>query len=387
MKNGLLLLGHVLKLLRCFPDGFFSTCVTSPPYWGLRDYGIEAVIWDDPGGCEHVWGNESFISNTAPRDHDGANGFSETRGTEKSRSGTTLSASQGQFCQHCNAWRGSLGLEPTPELFVQHIVEIFREVRRVLRDDGTLWLNLGDSYAANIGAKNKHNANTKEGTPGYVPNAWNARNATPVKHPTKPKDLVGIPWMVAFALRSDGWYLRSDIIWHKPNPMPESVTDRPTKAHEYMFLLTKSAKYFYDADAIREPNTPGTIARVKSGPVQSPGAPGHKAALIKRWAGQGEYSETNGRNKRTVWTIPTQPYKAAHFATFPELLIEPCILAGCPPDGIVLDPFGGSGTTAVVANYHKRDWIIMDASAEYLDLADERIALGSKTLAKRDATP
>jgi len=269
-------------------DGCISAVVTSPPYWGLRDYG---------------------------------------------------SADQ-------------IGLEGTPEAYVGTLVAVFREVWRVLKADGTAWLNLGDSYAANRAYQVPDSKHIDVGN----------SKASVVPFGLKSKDLVGIPWMVAFALRADGWYLRSDIIWHKPNPMPESVTDRPTKAHEYLFLLAKSERYYYDADAIKEGGAGRTdLGDMNFGARLDSGAP---------WRG-GE-KETLGRNKRTVWTVPTMPYSGAHFATFPEKLIEPCILAGCPVGGLVCDPFIGSGTVGAVAERLGRLWVGTDLS--YQPLASARTA-------------
>ena len=247
--------GDALETLKQMEDESINCCVTSPPYWGLRDYGVE----------------------------------------------------------------GQIGLEKTPEEYVAKMVEVFGEVKRVLRDDGTLWLNLGDCYNGSGGAGGDYSkGGLKEGQPKYP----GRKVAT-----LKPKDLVGIPWMVAFALRADGWYLRQDIIWHKPNPMPESVKDRCTKAHEYIFLLTKKRKYFYDREAIREDPKTGNdgtiraIARDRSGPVDI----GNGAHIAER-----VYKEVKGANKQSVWTVATKPFKEAHFATFPPDLIKPCILAGCP---------------------------------------------------------
>jgi DNA modification methylase len=280
-------------------------CVTSPPYWGLRDYGEGDQI----------------------------------------------------------------GLEATPEAYVEQMVNVFREVKRVLRGDGTLWLNLGDSYAGDksggrndtskmYGAESQHLAakgNLKTSTPGL-----------------KPKDLVGIPWRVAFALQADGWYLRQDIIWAKPNPMPESVTDRCTKAHEYIFLLSKSPLYYYDADAIREASTgqggaPANFAReTKDHVIPGQSVAQHRADRTS--------TEDNGyRNKRSVWTVTTKPYKGAHFATFPPDLIKPCVLAGCPEGGIVLDPFGGAGTTGMVADRLGRNAVLIELNAEYAEMAHARL--------------
>ena len=270
----LFLLGDTREQMRRLPAGEIACCVTSPPYFGLRDYGIA----------------------------------------------------------------GQIGLETTPEAFVASMVEVFREVRRLLRNDGTLWLNLGDSYCA-----------SKTGSLGNRVSlgGGHANQSAALSRPDKsrlpglkPKDLIGIPWRVAFALQADGWYLRQDIVWHKPNPMPESVTDRCTKAHEYLFLLSKSEQYHFDVDAIKERTVDGE----------------------------------ERRNKRSVWTVTTRPYKGAHFATFPPALIEPCILAGSRPGDVVLDPFGGAGTTALVSLQHGRDSIYIDLNPEYERLARSRIA-------------
>jgi DNA modification methylase len=261
---------------------------------------------------------------------------------------------------------GQIGLEKTPEEYVSKIVEVFREVKRVLRDDGTLWLNLGDSYAGSGKGAWDNKEVQKE---VYVPDKDSPQcKLKKVPQGLKPKDLVGIPWMVAFALRADGWYLRSDIIWAKPNPMPESVTDRPTRAHEYIFLLAKAKRYFYDADAIREPHV---------SPLHAPGNKTHNGRLT---ASMGHFEEPNriwgnpsGRNKRSVWTVSTKPFPEAHFATFPPELIEPCILAGCPVGGVVLDPFAGSGTTLLVATQHHRKSIGIELNPEYIEIAKRRL--------------
>ena len=343
------------------PDTSVDCVVTSPPYWGLRDYGLEPTVWDGAEGCEHEWGAGLTLS------HSNRNGATESLGGNIRGGGEWKSPSAGSFCIRCPAWLGNLGLEPTPQLFAQHLVQVFREVWRVLKPTGTVWLNLGDSYAGGGGAHKQEHAN-----PGLSKSS--ERNGVPtsereVMSGLKPKDLVGIPWRVAFALQADGWYLRSDIIWSKPNPMPESVTDRPTKAHEYMFLLTKSPRYYYDADAIRED---GPSYTRKAGGYEE-----HYKQGASRFGGKGGFGDsdvtTYGRNKRTVWEIATQPYPEAHFSTYPEKLVEPCILAGCPQDGVVLDPFAGSGTTLAVAQKLGRKSIGVDQSLEYINLAVERI--------------
>ena len=307
-----ILQGDVCERLASLPAESVQTCVTSPPYWGLRDYG-------------HA---------------------------------------------------GQIGLEPTPSAFVTRLVEVFAEVHRVLREDGTLWLNLGDSYA-NTGAADSSKvggftgARIRAGAKGIM-------DSRPRKIPEgiKPKDLVGIPWMVAFALRDYGWYLRSEIIWHKPNPMPESVTDRPTKSHEQIFLFSKSARYYYDADAIKEESA----GRTDMGRMNRPGRLNEGG----QWRTL-EPIEKHERNKRSVWTVATQAYEGAHFATYPEALIEPCILAGSKPGDLVLDPFTGSGTTGAVAIRHKRSFVGTELNPAYIELARKRIGNVAPLLASEVA--
>ena len=364
--------GDALAVLKTWPDAFIQTCVTSPPYWGLRDYGVA----------------------------------------------------------------GQLGLEKTPQEYVEKMVALFREVRRVLRDDGTLWLNLGDSYASAwscnrpnvIGNGSPHAATRMKRIPRGR-GRWGGGNVAAPG--LKEKDLCGIPWRVAFALQVDGWYLRSDIIWAKPNPMPESVTDRPTKSHEYLFLFSKNERYYYDQEAIKEPVAPSQIGRERDDQVGGNKgnvvnhSPGGRYKTPSGWdtsTGNGSHGafhregrdvgktgyvkksgnktrkpasargvpvntdgSTNGavagsipwegstRNKRSVWTVTTIPFKEAHFATFPPKLIEPCILAGCPGGGLVLDPFMGAGTTAFVAARLNRRFIGIELNPAYIKIAEERI--------------
>jgi DNA modification methylase len=258
---------------------------------------------------------------------------------------------------------------------VARLVDVFREVRRVLRDDGTLWLNLGDSYAATTKGANGNGENGSSLTSGARPHvraAYNdgrGREGNKVDCGLRPKNLLGIPWRVAFALQADGWYLRQDIIWHKPNPMPESVTDRCTKAHEYVFLLSKQARYYYDADAVKEAGDPKNYRANASMREVAPG----QTRQGKMDARRGDVS-TDTRNRRSVWTVATQPYSEAHFATFPPDLIKPCILAGCPEGGHVLDPFLGSGTTVMVAQAMGRVGHGIELNAEYFELAKQRTA-------------
>jgi DNA modification methylase len=317
--------GDALEMLRTLPDKSVQCCVTSPPYWGLRDYGVA----------------------------------------------------------------GQIGLEATPEIFVRKMVEVFREVRRVLKGDGTCWVNLGDSYAQDKkwgGASGGKNYTSHGG--GYS----RERKFSGLK----PKDLVGIPWRVAFALQADGWWLRSDIIWHKPNPMPESVTDRPTKAHEYIFLLTKSERYFYDAEAIKEESSwdsgdtkmpdgwdtgeggHGSFHRNgrEKGGRKTDKQRGHSrrhAGFNDRWDEMEKAQQCSGkRNKRDVWTVGTFAFPEAHFATYPPDLIKPCILAGSRAGEVVLDPFGGSGTTGQVALELGRRAIIIELNPKYVKLIENR---------------
>jgi DNA modification methylase len=287
-----------------------QTCITSPPYFGLRDYGHERQI----------------------------------------------------------------GLEVEPDEYVASLVSVFAAVRSIMADDGTLWLNLGDSYA-NDGKWGGHTGGKHAKALHCTPIGRNKRYTG-----LKPKDLIGIPWRVAFALQADGWYLRSDIIWHKPNPMPESVTDRPTKAHEYLFLLAKSERYYYDSEAIQEPceSGPSDVRKMTESRERIGGKhkalddPLSKASASTNIGRKRSVGSPDGRNRRTVWTVATAPFRGAHFATFPRSLIEPCILAGSPAGGIVLDPFMGSGTTGQVATDLGRQFIGCELNPEYVALHEMR---------------
>lgn len=322
MSTFRILQGDWIEQLKSWPDNSIQCCVTSPPYWGLRDYGVD----------------------------------------------------------------GQLGLEKTPEEYAEKIVVGFREVKRVLRDDGTLWLNLGDSYAGSWGDSGHRPERT--GTPGHQReknSEFINRNGHPTFNPPtskkilglKPKDLCGIPWRVAFALQSDGWYLRQDIIWSKPNPMPESVTDRCTKSHEYIFLLTKSARYFYDAEAIKEIQAESSAERALYGwnGRNDDGSNGARTgAGIRKMKESGMSMGEAGlipldgmRNKRSVWSVTTKPYKEAHFATFPPEIPRICIMAGSKPGDVVLDPFTGSGTTGQEALKLGRDFIGCELNQKYIN--------------------
>lgn len=377
------LVGDALEQLRTLPDRSVHCVVSSPPYWGLRDYGTGRWEGGDPE-CDHqvrAW--------DGPKQTQGAQSGHAAKHDRLDRPTCMCGAARVDL---------QLGLEPTPEAYVGRLVTVFREVRRVLRDDGTFWLNLGDSYAGSWGAMSYAGgdigARRFGGDGQKIARPVTSRLAGALK----PKDLVGIPWRVAFALQADGWWLRSDIVWAKPNPMPESVTDRPTRSHEYVFLLTKAERYYYDAAAIREPAVAVNDHDATGPGYQAPGQTtqrgnrrdkqrGHgrrHAGFNERWDAMSKAEQqANGRNKRDVWTIATQPYPDAHFATFPEALVEPMILAGCPVGGTVLDPFAGSGTTLAVANRLGRHAIGIELNPGYVKLIEQRCAQQSWVLKGR----
>jgi DNA modification methylase len=367
--------GHVIDVLRSIDADSVDCCVTSPPYWGLRDYKLEPQVWDGEPECEH----EFELAR-----HPGMSGCPSEK--QDSNRGSRHQPSEIGFCSKCSAWRGSLGLEPTPELFVAHLVHVFREVRRVLKPQGTCWVNLGDSYA---GSHQTGGTASISGNMKSQPHVIHDRQTTGLK----PKDLVGVPWRTAFALQADGWWLRSDIIWSKPNPMPESVRDRPTKAHEYVFLLTKSQKYFYDAGAIKEtatcdrtrgPALHGDLVSTNGNSGLSRGAYKKRESASKgSFNGKTEAMADTGqnafravsdfRNKRSVWTLATLPTPEAHFATYPIELPEICLLAGSPEGGLVLDPFAGAGTTGMAALKNGRKFLGIELNPDYIEIARSRL--------------
>jgi len=347
-------IGDCRAVLATLPAASVHCVVTSPPYWGLRDYGT--ATWE--GGdaeCDH--GAERVARRNA-----GAQSGVAQEGSlrDKPRS----------ECK-CGAIRidAQLGLEPDFNAYVAAMVGVFREVRRVLRDDGTLWLNLGDSYSSGGRASfGTWAPDSKQATHTAIKSATRA----PEQNGIKPKDLIGIPWRVAFALQADGWYLRQDIIWSKPNPMPESVTDRCTKAHEYLFLLSKRERYYYDADAIAEDVKPWNEGKI----IGYDGTQKNCETIgDPRFATRITSDRVVGskRNKRGVWEVTTQPFSEAHFATFPPALIEPCIKAGCPVGGTVLDPFGGAGTTGLVADRLQRNAVLIELNPTYAAMSSNRI--------------
>ena len=414
-----ILRGDCREVLRTLADESVHCVVTSPPYWGLRDYGTAKWEGGDPG-CDHQgpqWRTASKINQNCGTGNDVKN--AERREPYK------------QKCGKCGARRidSQIGLEQTFQEYVDALVKVFREVKRVLRRDGTLWLNMGDSYAGGgHGRGESYDAerNWRKGNLGGQSNRDDLGRVSGLK----PKDLCGIPWRLAFALQADGWYLRSDIIWAKPNPMPESATDRPTKSHEYLFLLSRSERYYYDGEAVKEPGEMKPQNRFTDG--RGPKSEGY--AAHRQPAGM---TECNGRNARTVWTIATAPFPGAHFATFPPALVEPCIKAGtsekgccakcgkpwrretekefvqsgpnrknitgqdfmqgwesvprgttnvetlgwfpsCSCDAAVvpatcLDPFGGAGTTGLVADRLGRNAILIELSPQYAEMAERRL--------------
>ena len=318
-------IGDCLEVLKTLPKNHFDTVVTSPPYYGLRDYNTGTWVGGDPN-CPHK--RLTKISKDTATGHANMYDHGDVVGDAIYR----------QKCPICGAERkdSQIGLELTPQDYVRRLVEVFRGVRDTLKEDGTVWLNLGDTYhnyrADGLNVKQTLHKD-KHDQPEVSPNRANKIQGL------KEKDLMGIPWRVAFALQEDGWYLRQDIIWHKPNPMPESVKDRCTKAHEYIFLLSKNSHYYFDHEAIQEEAS----------------------------------QESETKNKRSVWTVNTKPYKEAHFAVFPTDLIEPCIKAGCPKDGHVLDPFGGSGTTGLMADRLNRNATIIELNKDYVEIAEDRL--------------
>jgi DNA modification methylase len=348
--------GNALEILKSFPNNFIQCCVTSPPYYGLRDYGTGSWIGGDPN-CKHSFGGQ--VSQTSTGQSLITYEYGIKPGVDTSH------------CRICGAIHvdDQIGLEKTPDQYVQNLVEIFQEVKRVLREDGILWLNLGDSYNGSGGPGSQYDRKNE------TPKGEFTKFENPNKNieGLKPKDLIGIPWMVAFALRNDGFYLRSDVIWNKPNGMPASTKDRPTRNHEYIFLLTKNKNYYYDQDAIREPYT---------APMNRWGGEKLVADGQSTWdegTGQKTYRDRNmrpnplGKNRRSVWTINTKSYKGAHFATFPTEIPEICIKAGSKEGDIILDPFNGAGTTCLVAKNLNRQYIGIDLNPKYCEIAIERI--------------
>lgn len=360
--------GDVLDVLRAMPDRCVQTVITSPPYWGLRDYGLPPSVWGGSLECEHDF---DTVHTVAAR----TGGDLAKLATGGIPGGRRFDATTSATCSKCGAWRGCLGLEPSPDMFVDHLVEVFAEVRRVLRDDGTLWLNLGDSFAGSGGAGGDYDdGGLRAGQPRPAGSARLARSAGPLEEfqtgardghrrsrparvssdGVKPKDLVGIPWLTALALRSDGWWLRRDVIWNKPNPMPESATDRPHTSHEYLFLLTKSERYFYDAEAVREPSSANTHARGNGTGPKTEGITRESGVRANEGWNKNHAAVVQARHRRSVWTINPEAFPEAHFATYPVELVEPCLLAGTSKEGCC--PDCGAPRRRIIERVPGGDW-------------------------------
>lgn len=357
-----ILQGDCLDVLKTLDENSVDCIVTSPPYYGLRDYGTGEWVGGDPN-CPHY--------RTSKYSKDTATGHKSMMEQGKAVGDAIYKT----VCPLCGAVRvdKQIGLEETPEGYIEKLVSVFRECKRVLKDDGTLWVNIGDSYnSAKTGSVKSKKQLTNIGS---VDNTHTKK----IVSTCKPKDLIGIPWMLAFALRNDGWYLRQDIIWHKPNPMPESVRDRCTKSHEYIFLLTKNPTYYFDHEAIQEPATSSEGSRnIRFGGNKYGDSNDSHYQTYSGNTWKPKFSEVDGdkrmvRNKRDVWSVPVKGFKEAHFATFPEALIEPCVIAGCPKEGTVLDPFCGSGTTGIVSVRNYRNFIGIELNAEYAEMSTMRI--------------
>ena len=372
MERNKIYLGNCLDVLKTFPDNSIDCCITSPPYYGLRDYGTGKWV----GGNSECW---HIISHKRVNSVCGVGSHSIMESNNIPVGSTIIK----KVCPLCGAIRedNQIGLEESPEEYIKRLVDVFSNVYRILKDDGTLWINIGDSYCGSHGNDKRQSiATNKDVRDSYSENHISLASGLSNLDGYKPKDLIGIPWMLAFALRESGWYLRQDIIWNKPNPMPESVKDRCTKSHEYVFLLTKSAKYYFDSDSIQEYAI--SDPRRYDYPIMN-GAKEQQSGLsrpnhstntggMKVWTGK--------RNKRSVWSVVPSHYKEAHFATFPEELVYPMLIAGCPKDGVVLDPFMGSGTVGVVAKKNHRDYIGIELNPKYIEMAEHRIKTTMKKL-------
>lgn len=364
--------GDCREKLKELPAESVDCCITSPPYYGLRDYNTEDLIWGGNDNCDHEWGKISHPPKGGMYTEDKKDIWKNKPATGNNKKVTITQARlrngyKTSVCIKCGAWKGSLGLEPTPEIYVNNMVSAFREVKRVLKKSGSLWLNIGDSYYNyRPGINNTQRIAKNVNLPVESPKRNN--KLTNIKE----KDLIGIPWMAAFALRNDGWYLRMDIIWHKPNTMPESVKDRPTKSHEYLFLLTKSKSYYCDMDAIREPHV--SMNDLESRRILDNKDKTYLDRQDLASRSREEYYHPKGRNKRSVWMINTEAKSGGHYAKMPSELVKNCVLAGCPEKGIVLDPFAGSGTVGEVAERYSRNSILIELNQRYVGLIKERTA-------------
>lgn len=382
-KRYLILQGDARQRLKQLPGDSIQMVVTSPPYWGLREYSVSDTWWGGDPGCTHT--PVDFVKAGISGGLGVADFQHHYRPKRSCKGGPNFQivADQHQaWCSECDAWRGQLGQEPTPEMYVKHLVEIFREVHRVLKPDGTVWLNIGDCYAGSgkglMGDKTQApRAGEKQATNKGTTVAGIQKMAVP--NGAKPKDLVGIPWMVAFALRADGWWLRSDIVWTKPNAFPESVTDRPTRSHEYVFMLAKGASYYYSREAVREEAATSSKKRVAQATFdQQTGGPKDYATTgvnpnrSMRKALE-NFARNPGRQMRDVLVINTEPSPYEHYASFPLALAEICILAGSRPNDMVLDPMCGISRAGLAALKHGRKYIGIDLGEDYVRFSREQL--------------
>lgn len=410
------LCGDCREVMTGFPADSIDLVVTSPPYWGLRDYGGDNQVWGGDPNCDHDFTDE-IILQRGNRDMGFNERWGNSPGLKKQEKKNVITSHRG-MCAKCGAWRGGLGLEPHPQMFVDHLVEVSREINRVLKPRGSFWLNLGDTYASMKG-KCYNAGGGKASLPqkAYKKLIRDENPSRMLKNDGKwlqPKQLLGIPWRVAVALQEDGWILRNCVVWYKRNHMPESVTDRLTKSYEFVFFLVKHPRYYFNLDAIREPYSEVSIQRLTQPTIMQQmggdkqqelygGAPGHgnrPADILKGLAskyamredsdalgepraraGKREVSEghPNGKNPGDVWDIPTQPFPGAHFAVFPMDLIEPIIKAASPKNGTILDPFAGSGTALRVARKLGRGFIGIEINSKYAAMCERRIRSDSYT--------
>jgi len=365
--------GDCCEVMRQLPDNSIDLVVTSPPYWALRDYGEEtARVWGGEPECEHDFELRK-VPSRGNRDISFNERWGNSPGQRKVEKKNKIDASVG-FCSKCGAWKGQLGLEPHPEMYIQHLTEICREIKRILKPSGSFWLNLGDTYFGGGGTYGKPKDWKDLHTNQNYPDGSFFKNRNKLRSNwLQPKQLLGIPWRVAIALQEDGWILRNCLVWYKPNHLPESVKDRLTKSYEFFFFFVKKRKYFFDLDAIRVPYKQSTLKRERYG---------YKTAMRGRYMGpwekrdrvkDQEFLNPLGKNPGDVWAIPVQPFHDAHFAVFPPQLIEPIIKAGCPVGGIVLDPFAGTGTTLRVARGLGRHFIGIELNPKYVKMAHARV--------------
>lgn len=354
-----LICGDALTELKKMDSESIDCCITSPPYWGLRDYGLKGQIWDGYPNCEHQWGSAQItLKHKSGETNPGKEGWYKDKGASDDKGN--------QFCLKCSAWHGSLGLEPTFELYIKHLCGIFDEIKRVLRKDGTCWVNIGDTYASSLGPHGGRTVKEKWGNKGSLED----KERPPIPKSSE-KSLYLIPFRFAIEMVNRGWILRNTIIWHKHNCMPSSVKDRFTVDFEYVYFMVKSKKYYFEQ--IFEPNCKISIKRAEyENRRKNPSSIGSKS---ESYGMPARFVKLNpqGHNKRCVWDINTKGFRGAHFAVFPEKLITPMIKAGCPQGGVVIDPFAGAGTTGVVAKKNGRNFIGIELNPKYVDMAQRRI--------------